>query len=255
MRKALLLFLLLISACHPAADLSGDRPDVLLQEVGQDLDNQRFEAAMEKGLRALEIARGSGDRLGEVKALQALVGIDIMASRDGDAWEKALEAEAIARDRGFRKELSGILVSKAKLCSYAEISPETGRNDEGLAYAREALVLAEEAEAIEQQCEACLVIGSLYINKNRWSDPIDPDIYRTAGEWLDRGQALCDSCDLPVPFPLVPAGRPQRRGNPVLRAGPVLPEGVRPSHGIRAGRPPGALVHAYGSVREGAGRA
>ena len=197
MRKALLLFLLLISACHPAADLSGDRPDVLLQEVGQDLDNQRFEAAMEKGLRALEIARGSGDRLGEVKALQALVGIDIMASRDGDAWEKALEAEAIARDRGFRKDLSGILISKAKLCSYAEISPETGRNDEGLAYAREALVLAEETEAIEQQCEACLIIGSLYINKNRWSDPIDPDIYRTAGEWLDRGQALCDSCDLP----------------------------------------------------------
>ena len=197
MRKALLLFLLLISACHPAADLSGDRPDVLLQEVGQDLDNQRFEAAMENGLRALEIARGSGDRLGEVKALQALVGIDIMASRDGDAWEKALEAETIAREKGFKKELSGILVSKAKLCSYAEISPETGRNDEGLAYAREALVLAEETEAIEQQCEACLIIGSLYINKNRWSDPIDPDIYRTAGEWLDRGQALCDSCDLP----------------------------------------------------------
>ena len=228
MRKALLLFLLLISACHPAADLSGDRPDVLLQEVWQDIDNQRFDSAMEKGLRALEAARGSGDRLGEVKALQALVGIDIMASRDGDAWEKALEAEAIARDRGFRKELSGILVSKAKLCSYAEISPETGRNDEGLAYAREALVLAEEAEAIEQQCEACLVIGSLYINT--------PQRH-------------------PLPFPLVPAGRPQRRGNPVLRAGPVLPEGVRPSHGIRAGRPPGALVHAYGSVREGAGRA
>ena len=54
MRKALLLFLLLISACHPAAVLPGSRPDVLLQEVWQDLDNQRFEAAMEKGLRALE---------------------------------------------------------------------------------------------------------------------------------------------------------------------------------------------------------
>ena len=197
MRKALLLFLLLISACHPAAILPGSRPDVLLQEVWQDIDNQRFDSAMEKGLRALEAARGSGDRLGEVKALQALVGIDIMASRDGDAWEKALEAETIAREKGFKKELAGILVSKAKLCSYAEISPETGRNDEGLAYAREALVLAEETEAIEQQCEACLIIGSLYINKNRWSDPIDPDIYRTAGEWLDRGQALCDSCDLP----------------------------------------------------------
>ena len=115
MRKALLLFLLLISACHPAAVLPGSRPDVLLQEVWQDLDNQRFDSAMEKGLRALEAARGTGDKRREVQALGALVGIDIMASRDGDAWEKALEAEAIARDRGFRKELSGILVSKAKL--------------------------------------------------------------------------------------------------------------------------------------------
>ena len=197
MRKVLLLFLLLISACHPAAVLPGDGADVLLQAVGQDLDNQRFEAAMEKALRALEFARSSGDRVGEVKALQALVGIDIMASRDEDAWEKALEAEAIAREKGFKQELSGILVSKAKLCSYAEISPETGRNDEGLAYAREALALAEEAGAVEQQCEACYVIGSLYINKNRWTDPIDEDLYRTAGEWLDQGQALADSCDLP----------------------------------------------------------
>ena len=197
MRKVLLLFLLLISACHPAAVLPGDGADVLLQEVAQDIDNQRFEAAMEKALLSLETARSSGDRLGEVRALQALVGIDIMASRDEDAWEKALEAEAIAREKGFKQELSGILVSKAKLCSYAEISPETGRNDEGLAYAREALALAEEAGAVEQQCEACYVIGSLYINKNRWSDPIDEGLYRTAGEWLDRGQALADSCDLP----------------------------------------------------------
>ena len=176
MRKVLLLFLLLMSACPPAAVLPGDGADVLLQEVAQDLDNQRFEAAMEKGLRALELARGSGDRLCEVQALQALVGIDIMASRDETAWEKALEAEAIAREKGFKKELSGILISKAKLCSYAEISPETGRNDEGLTYAREALTLAEEAGAAEQQCEACYVIGSLYINKNRWSDPIDEDL-------------------------------------------------------------------------------
>ncbi|MBQ6044346.1 MAG: hypothetical protein IJL42_02345, partial [Bacteroidales bacterium] len=91
MRKVLLLFLLLISACHPAAVLPGDGADVLLQEVAQDLDNQRFEAAMEKALLSLEIARASGEELGEVKALQALVGIDIMASRDEDAWEKALE--------------------------------------------------------------------------------------------------------------------------------------------------------------------
>ena len=93
-----------------------------------------------------------------------------------------MEAESLARENGFAEELSSILISKAKLCSYAEISPETGRNDEDLSYAAEALSLAEEAGAIEQKCEACYIIASLYINKNRWSDPIDKDIYRLAGE-------------------------------------------------------------------------
>ncbi|MBR5705244.1 MAG: hypothetical protein IKX21_04670, partial [Deltaproteobacteria bacterium] len=87
-------------------------------------------------------------------------------------------------------------ISKSKLCSYAEISPETGRNDEGLDYAKEALALAEDVGIPEQQAEACYVIGSLYINKNRWSDPIDPDLYRMAGEYLDRGQALAETYDI-----------------------------------------------------------
>ena len=81
MRKVLLLFLLLISACHPAAVLPGDGADVLLQEVAQDLDNQRFEAAMEKARLSLEIARDSGEELGEGRARQALVGSDLMAGR------------------------------------------------------------------------------------------------------------------------------------------------------------------------------
>ena len=196
MIKRLLLLLLLVSACNPVRPLPGSGPEALMQEARQDLDNQRFDGAMEKCLQALEIARDTDDKLGEVKALETIVGIDIMSSHDADAWEKALEAEVIARDCGFKKELSGILISKAKLCSYAEISPETGRNDEGLEYAREALALAEGCGAVEQEAEACYVIGSLYINKNRWSDPIDPALYRIAGEWLDRGQALADSCDL-----------------------------------------------------------
>lgn len=169
----------------------------LIDSASNDLKNQDFEAAMEKALRALDVSRKEGYSLGEVQALYSITGIDIMATRDADAWEKAVEAEAIARRKGFSKELSQILIAKAKLCSYAEISPETGRNDEGLTYAQEALALAERIDAVEQEAEACYVIGSLYINKNRWNDIIDQEIYELAGQWLDRGQEIADANDLP----------------------------------------------------------
>lgn len=163
----------------------------LIAQAGKDVSSQKYDAAMEKALMALEQSEGQ-PRI-KVQALQTIVGIDIMTSRDADAWGKALEAETIARKHGLDKELAGILISKAKLCSYAEISPETGRNDEGLEYANEALRIAETIKEPELEAEACFVIGSLYINKNRWSDPIDQGIYRTAGEWLERGQAVADA--------------------------------------------------------------
>ena len=194
-----LLSISLISCGDGGKTRFKDTPEkavVLLEQANRDISNQHFEEAMEKALSALSLSPGAGDALGEVRALSTIVGIDIMASRDADAWEKALQAETIAREYGFKKELADILISKAKLCSYAEISPETGRNDEGLDYAKEALALAEEVGSPEQQAEACYVIGSLYINKNRWSDPIDPDLYRMAGEYLDRGQALAETYDI-----------------------------------------------------------
>ena len=186
---------------RPSGEETGAAVADLISDASSDISAQRYDAAMDKALRALELSREDGSVLREVQALRTIVGIDIMTSRDADAWEKALQAEALARPQAarpeFKKELADILISKAKLCSYAEISPETGRNDEGLEYAKEALSLAEEAGAVEQQCEACFVTGSLYINKNRWTNPVDPDIYRTAGEWLDKGQALADTYDLP----------------------------------------------------------
>ena len=204
MKTSLRLFLLLvISACllscrsekHSASSDTASQVTFLIDASSVDVASQNFDAAMEKALVALTLSEGNPQL--QVQALSAIVGIDIMASRDDDAWAKALEAEALARQHGLKKELAGILISKAKLCSYAEISPETGRNDEGLTYAQEALQVATEADAIEQQCEACFIIGSLYINKNRWNNPVDPDIYRTAGEWLDKGQVLADTHNLP----------------------------------------------------------
>ena len=204
MRKAfrILLLIALSLACvackaGPSTSSGTGPSDVseLIAEADRLVASQDFDAAMEKSLQALE--QSAEDPLMQVRSLLSIVGVDIMASRDADAWEKAVEAEAIARENGFDKELASILIAKAKLCSYAEISPETGRNDEGLGYAHESLALAEKADAAAEQCEACYVIGSLYINKNRWNDPIDPDLYRTAGEWLDKGQALADTYDIP----------------------------------------------------------
>ena len=199
MRKACRILLLLTAICVACkAPQEGGAPSEiteLISEADQLVASQNFDSAMEKSLRALELS--AGDPLMQVRSLLSIVGVDIMASRDADAWEKAVEAEAIARENGYDKELASILIAKAKLCSYAEISPETGRNDEGLECAQEALALAEKVDAAAEQCEACYVIGSLYINKNRWNDPIDPDLYRTAGEWLDKGQALADTYDIP----------------------------------------------------------
>ena len=195
-RTILYISLLLITACG-GGNLSrgGSDNQALIEAASTYVSSQRFDEAMEKALQALDMA--DDDPLLKVRALACITGIDIMTSRDADAWDKADEAESIARAEGFREELSGILISKAKLCSYAEIDPETGRNDEGLAYATEALSLAREVDAVEQECEACYVIASLYINKNRWNDPIDPELYSLAGEYLDKGQALADTYDIP----------------------------------------------------------
>ena len=193
---AAILVLSLQSCRNRTGSDSSERIAALLEESARNTGNQRFEPAMASALDALALARETDNQKGEVQALSFIVGIDIMTSRDDDAWQKAVEAEAIARENGFQEELAGILISKAKLCSYAEVSPETGRNDEGLVYATEALAIAEEADAVEEQAEACYVIASLYINKNRWNDPIDPELYRTAGEYLDKGQALADTYDI-----------------------------------------------------------
>jgi len=194
-----LLIAAAVAACSPETketrQTTADQVQVLIDEASQDVGSQNFENAMANALRALELA-GEDPEL-KVKALSAIVGIDIMGSRDADAWQKAVEAEAVAREHGLKKELADILISKAKLCSYAEISPETGRNDEGLAYATEALALATEVDAVEQQAEAYYIIGSLYINKNRWSNPIDDEIYRIAGENIGKGQAIADRYDIP----------------------------------------------------------
>ena len=127
-----------MAACtHRGEEKAGQDAQIaqLISDASAEVESQRFDSAMVKAVQALDLAEKKGLPLQKVKALECIVGIDIMTSRDSAAWEKALQAEEIARREGFKDDLSGILISKAKLCSYAEISPETSRNDEGLEYA------------------------------------------------------------------------------------------------------------------------
>ena len=93
--RILLLVLLLpaaVSCQIHAAEEDGSPSEVaqLIAKTNRLLSLQDFDAAMEKGLQALALSQDAGDALGQVRALQAIVGIDIMASRDEDAWKRAL---------------------------------------------------------------------------------------------------------------------------------------------------------------------
>ena len=118
--RLLFLFLPVITlvACtghHKSQDMSS-RARTLVEQAADDVKSQDFDRAMEKALEALSVSKDAGDVQTQVRALHTVVGIDIMTSHDSDAWEKALEAEAVARKNGLRKDLSAILISKAKLC-------------------------------------------------------------------------------------------------------------------------------------------
>lgn len=129
------------------------------------------------------IASCSSLQKDKVNRLLEEISADITSTDFVAAWDKALKAEAIAKKHNLDKELAAVLVSKAKLCASI---------DEGLEYANEALRLAQDNDAPEVQCEACYTICSLYIDDNT-----DPAGNQLVGEWLERGQALADTCGIP----------------------------------------------------------
>ncbi len=196
----LLTYLLTIYACQRGGvdfpKATSDDIDAVLNEAESSIEARQLDDAMTNAYSALEMAQRSGDDLRQARALLCIARTDIRACRDSEAWQAALQAEQIARKQGYNSELAAALVNKAKLCSYAEISPETSRNQEGLEYAFEALSLAERSGDWANQAKACYVLGSLHTNLNRWNDILDDDIYRKAGEYIDRGEAIARNHNL-----------------------------------------------------------
>ena len=150
--------------------------------------DQNWEKAAEYALKALEDADKSGDASLKAEALTQLSTIDIMTWRDAQAWDYACEAEALARQEKNDTLLADALINKGKLCAYGNIDGSNPRDEEGLGYFAEAL--GHSGESMSRQVDIHYNISQLYVNMNRFNTPIDPEIYRKAGEALSRGDSI-----------------------------------------------------------------
>ena len=76
-----------MSSCSSSSgrSVSSEAAESILEEATRSVNAHNYDAAMEKALQALALSQD--DPLLKVRSLHAIVGIDIMASRDDDAWE------------------------------------------------------------------------------------------------------------------------------------------------------------------------
>ena len=190
MRLLRLVPLLLLAACGPhRADPDG-RCRELLDDSRRYAKVQDYELATDCALQAKELAAAEGLGALQGEALCQLANIDIMTWRDEQAWGNACEAEKIARELGLDDILTDALIHKGKVCLYSGITAETARDDEALAFFEEARQIADRSGELSTRVNILCDISQVYINKNRFNNPIDPALYKLAGDYLARGEDL-----------------------------------------------------------------
>ena len=190
MRLLRLVPLLLLAACGPHhADTDG-RCRELLDDSRRYAKVQDYELATDCALQAKELAAAEGLGALQGEALCQLANIDIMTWRDEQAWGNACEAEKIARELGLDDILTDALIYKGKVCLYSGITAETARDDEALAFFQEARAIADRGGELSTRVNILCDISQVYINKNRFNNPIDPALYKQAGDYLARGEDL-----------------------------------------------------------------
>lgn len=193
--RGLLVFLICIcfSGCrseHSLAPMSREQCLACLEDCRSMLVTQDYDGAMEEAVKVLEIADKKDYPDIKAKALCAIAGIDIAVSNDDHGWEFSEAAEKLSRAKGFEDTLADALLIKAKICTFADVSAESNRNDEALVYLREALPIFEKENDAVGQAEAWLSVSQVYVNKNRWNQVIDREIYKLAGDALDKGESF-----------------------------------------------------------------
>ena len=184
------LLIVLLWGCHPAATEESKEGRSLLEESRQLIAEQDYDDAMDSAIKALEAAEEIQDYALKADALCTVSLIDLMANRDAQSWQRACEAEAVARAENLFRPLCEALVLKGRVCSYAGISKESNRDDEALIYLREAYDLSQEHGLSPEHVQACYYISEIYVNKNRWNDKLVDEWYSLAGRYLEEGEAL-----------------------------------------------------------------
>lgn len=162
----------------------------LLDESNTYMQQQDAENAMQKAIEALDLASSNNLEEYEAEAMNSIASIDLATSRDEHAWEYATKAEALSRVNGLARDLARALLIKAKVCLYAETSPEFNRNDEALTYLEEALNLSESMNDTPLQIDAYFTLCQTFINKNRWNSNIDMTLFNLAEGNLTKGEEL-----------------------------------------------------------------
>ena len=149
---------------------------------------QNWTKATDYTIKALDDAEKTGDKQLKARALTRLSSIDIMTWRDAQAWEHACQAESAARETGIDSLIADALLCKGKICAYGNIDGSNPRDEEGLAYFREAL--GHCAGSPSREMDLHYNISQLYVNMNRFNNPLDEELYRKAGEELQRGDSI-----------------------------------------------------------------
>lgn len=182
--------LVLLWGCNPAVPEERKNGRSLLEESRLLIAEQEYDEAMVSAIKALGAAEEGNDDALKADALCTVSLIDLMANRDSQSWQRACEAEVVARENNLMRPLCEALVLKGRVCSYAGISRETSRDDEALVYLEEAYRISREENLSPEHVQACYYISEIYVNKNRWNKRLVDEWYSLAGRYLEEGEAL-----------------------------------------------------------------
>ena len=137
---------------------------------------------------------------GKSFCLSRLAALDIITWRDAQGWEHALEAEHLARAAGTDTLIAAALLQKARLQLCGAITEGEAQDKEALETLQEALGYASGSPSLK--ADILLQTSQAYIGLNRFSDPIDKEIYAKAGEAID--EAVASSKDPAFPSRALP---------------------------------------------------